>query len=835
MVDLQILREQGCSAEDWKKKLEHPPFGGVKDGKTQDDKITALRNRIRDRINAGRNRNFQTAKTYYALDVAWDTALKQIPPTLLRSMENNPVIPAADLNKSSVTDILNSWGIDASRAFIEEDSVDPKIKSKVYRINVPELIKILVPLMKAYITIRWAKLTNDRRVDPFLQYDPAINTKKNRARCEAITSAIQVQARQYGYFNVMKQAVLKMLLYGICLVFPLEEWHTEEQLAGDPPDDSTVKKNGEDKTNGNGKEKKSEKKYKTVVVKQGIRYHHPHPSRMYWDQAHRVGTFNTDSGCTFGGYWRVLTYKDLRSNKGYYNTDKVSYGTGSDWSRSNLSFFNTVYPCVINFPCVGSTGSGPSNDRETKVVDGYYNSGSDDDKSVVLVEHFEKLNPKECGLGDYDFDIWARFVVASDDTIVYAAPLAYCPINYYGYDPDEYRDVNTSLGLETLPFQGHFENTLTQILLTTKQNLTNLTFIDEDAVPKNYMAKIVNLGERFWRTVNIIPFSRKKWERQQINPKEAVTSHKFPFQDVVGLMNTLRTILDTLERILVMSSQEVAQAASHEQTREEVRNIAGNTSSRLQFTAGGVDDGLEAMKVQLYHALMAYGEDEFYTQIPSETGLTKKMLDDLGFTYAGEDDDEEFDEEESRSEKRIPVKVTKTAIAITSFASARDSTDRLNNTEVGVAMMNTLRDWMGNPILAQAIQADQAIDLANMTVRMAGFPRDFKLRNMTPKMSPEEQAANAKQQLDELVNAVMAQVQEGLMPTLEAVKANSAAIEELNKIVGEIQQRLMQAMAAPVMAPPPPPVMVPPPGMIPPGMIPPEMMAAAPVGPAGPF
>src|SRR5207344_2727389 len=74
---------------------------------------------------------------------------------------------------------------------------------------------VKVPLAKAYTTIRWSKLFNDRNTYPLLPYDPVTFTEANRVRCEVITRLIQQMAQNYGYSSILRQVILQALMYPV--------------------------------------------------------------------------------------------------------------------------------------------------------------------------------------------------------------------------------------------------------------------------------------------------------------------------------------------------------------------------------------------------------------------------------------------------------------------------------------------------------------------------------------------------------------------------------------------------------------------------------------------
>jgi hypothetical protein len=242
----------------------------------------------------------------------------------------------------------------------------------------------------------------------------------------------------------------------------------------------------------------------------------------------------------------------------------------------------------------------------------------------------------------------------------------------------------------------------------------------------------------------------------------------------------MNTILDTLERVLVMSSQEVGQAASHEQTREEVRHISQNTSTRVDLTMQGMTSAIEGWKHQLYAGLMAYGAGTFWAQVPMEEEIAEKELADLGFTYKSKYD-------KAKRTAHIMV-MNKTAIAYESFVSNRDGQDRVDDVATATAMTALLDKLMNNPNMFGAIGVDQFIDMLNKIVRFAGFPRDFKLVNTGQTQGMQEEITGAMQEMAQSIQEQIGQLQEDVQGGFEQVtEKNVQQDEQLQQIATRIR------------------------------------------------
>lgn len=741
--------------------------------KKQSDGITALLNLIQSRIKAGRSENLADFRMWWAMDTAYDVAHRQTTYSMLGTFMDK--VYRNDMSSEQVKRAAADYGV---TQFIREDVRDGK---KCATVDLPVFFKIHIPLVRAYTNIRWAKLFADRNTFPLLKFEPIKSTAENRARCEIITDIIETMGQQMGYRPTLKQWIFNALHYGTAIMFPCEDWYVEKEPVFDVKDgDITLR-----------------------VKKQGLRYNIPHPSRVFYDQTFRVGTINFDSGCRFAGYWRIAPFSEVSGNPVYWNTDRVSVSS-HDLIQQNPIFFETVYPCTLRFPDVDGTGSrsgAGALDRESHAT--YYTTEMDD-RAVVLTDLFMKLKPKDYDLGDVDAPLWFRFLVANDCDVIYAAPICYTPPLYIGYDAHEERRRNSSLTQEITPFQDHMSNLLSQQILTAKQNLLRVVFANQDLVPQQYLKQILNHGEDLYRELLVIPYSSRKTVMQQNDIKSAFTNIQFPMVSTVELMSAFRLLLDTLERVLVYSAQEVGSVAAHEQTAEETRVIQGSVNNRVSLTDSFVDDGVYAWKRQLYDGLMAYGDKQIYSQVNPVPPITPEVLEQLGFT---------FDKPGVPGQTKTQIKGPLNALAMEGFVSGREGENRINNPEIAAAMSQFMQIMMSNQMTAMAIGPEQAIEIFNLVARIAGLPRDFKMHVANPDLikklmggaPAEEQQAQMQQMFEKLTEEILNRageqtveiVQKAMKPMLQAneklaqqITQNSATISGVTQTIEQIRSRL---------------------------------------------
>lgn len=713
MVDIKYLKKRGISSGEYKKIFTLPPTD-------RPPRVNTLVNLIADRIRAGRENNLRDYRTYAAIDLAFDAPFNQTTPTIVQSIINR------NLNAEQTLEALKSWGISPDKLF-HEVTVDGK---KGLMPDPPVFWQVLVPLVKAYTTIRAAKLYNDRNNSPLFPFAPLKNTPEKRLICEIVTDLVETISTWYGYPAVLRDAIQQALKYGVALAFPREEWHIERQVMEDGL------------TN------------KTVTVREGLRYVIGHPSRVSVDLQYPMTTINTDTGVEFGMHWGVSRYGDILADRRYWNRNAITYGDPWMMSPAATNYFQEVYPCALDWPKVFTSASETREERSA-----YYNSSNDRDTAVCKTTMFMKLIPSAWGLGDYRYPVWHRFDVASDDVIIWAAPCAYNPIWMMGYDYDPQAGRQSSFALEAIPWQDHLGNIISQMILTSKQNLANLTFYDTNLVEPKDVEKLKNLGERKYRTLNFIPFDSMKTLKGGLDQRRAFESVKFEFRDVSQMVMVMGQTLNIMERVLQMSSQEVGAAAQHYQSAKEISVTQNATTNRLAYTGSFIDDGIDAWKRQLYEAAMAYMDTDILAQINPDIPDLATRLANLGF----EADFEGVD-------RGVVVRGRKDKLRLEGFARNDNSPYREANMQLAQVIYQTVGAITNNPELFNIIGAKNIIELLQEAAQLSGAPTSFKLR-----MDPNAQPGGMQRQMQDMLGEAQQKLLEFMRKEVAEPAAQAAA------------------------------------------------------------
>lgn len=731
-IDIRELKKHGVSSGENKQRFT---------AKVKDPLVQKCIDTLRDRVKDVRTSNIADYHTYWAIDIAHQTPFAQTTATMVRA------ILSKNLTATQLQAQMASYGLSQSDLFLSVEAKNEAgavIGTKLV-INPQVFFEIFLPIVIAYHTARTASIFGERDTAPLLKFTPLKQTDRNRVLCDIWTDIVDTISTWYGYPAYLKQAIAQMLKYGIMLAFPLEEWHCEKQII-----------NGEE-----------------VVVKEGLRYTMPHPTRMGWDLYHPLPSINTDTGCEWALHWSVLRYGAIMDNRMYWNRKSITHSS-SNWFDPAVSqnFFQEVYPCQLRFPSVDTGGAS----REQKAA--FYGT-TNRDNAVFLTTVFWKLIPKDWGLGDYKYPVWHRFDLANDDTVIWAAPCAYNPVWFMGYDFDSQAGRHSSLSLETIPHQDQLGNFLSQMHLTAKQNLINIIYYDKNLVDKNRIKEIENLGEAKYRGVQFIDFDSMSLNRVNApTPERAFQQIKFEQKSIQDLQQLINTHLTFMERVLGFTAQETGGAAQHYQSAKEVGITANSSNSRRNFTASGVDDGTDAWKKQISDGAKAYLNNSIEAQVSAEIPDYEKHVVALGF------------EVKEKGDRKILIAGKKSSLPLETFSRSNIGPQQPNDPQTAQVIMQSLAVAMQNEQVFAAIGVQKICKLMEQAVRLGGGPRDFDITENpnTNGLQPQlmQQLAPLLQQLQaSILKTVTEQI---AAPIAEKTAEQMQRLDALEQLGKQLQQ-----------------------------------------------
>lgn len=733
MIDVKLLKRHGVSSSNYRKIFAADPA-------KYSPRIKSLVDLLSSRVKDGRNLNLKEWRAYHAIDLAYDVPFNQTTPTIVQN-----ILSKHYEKPEQIIEELRAWGMTEDDLFLRVENPNDGTMTRV--LNPPIFFNIFIPIVKAYVGVRAANLFNERNTTPFTPYEPLKANERNQVLCEIVTDLENNVASLFGYPAVLRQAIQQMLRYGIMIAFPREEWYCEKQLAEDPISHGEIE----------------------VVVKEGLRYTIPHPIFMFYDLMYPLTSLNTDTGIEYCGYWHVVSYGQVLDNPKYWNRKKIFAGTNWFQNPSVGNLFTEIFPCTTKFP-VTLTGTMTREDKAS------YYSTSNRDEAVFITEVYCKLKPSDWDLGDYKYPVWHRFTLAGDDTVIWAEPCAYTPAWFMGYDYDENAAQTPSMALECIPWQDHLGNILSQMILTAKQNLTNVIFYDTNMVNADEIRKMVNLGERRYKSIQFIPYDSVKTRVQGLNAQQAFSPVQLTKNNIQELVQLIPTVLSIMERVLQVSAQEAGAQATHQQSKFELQQVGGSSSNRVFYIGSSIDEGIDAWKKQRYEASMAYRDASVSAQVSADIPNVLQLLEELGFKVS------------RTGKEKLLVRGGKSGLRLEGFARSAQGRPPATDREAGQIIFQLVQTIATRPEIYSAIGTKNILAILEFGAMLSGVPRGFKLREQQGDQNAVV-PPNVMQAIQQSQEATLQAVQEKIaQPAAQAVAEGQQKIGQLEQVVQQLQK-----------------------------------------------
>lgn len=721
MVDLKVLERCGCTSERLRAiftasnaKIEKRP----KDEESDDEKKAydkscsdyKLRkkweDRIWERILEGIGINCRNARPFQAVDMAMDAApiMKDSVPLLLWAQ--------GKIKMEAVRDCLQR---DAGEAGVSR--FFQKTEKNELKLNIPRITETPINIVRSYVTRRLAAMdalwSNQW---PLFKYDPRGKDPVSQLRADALTQRIDIMADAYGYRRQGSQWRRDMLMYSRSVVFPRQKWDCqigwrfEKTNTGVPSD-----------------------KIESFVEREGLDFVNPHPSRTYYDLNTPLAGINTDTGPSWIGYWDIVRYGSLVENKGlpYYNLDQlwISEGWENLFNSYKDYFFYYFDPCVLKWPNM-SLDPSAANGRTGNIgvyssapISGPLDSSTQAlDCGVITCQHFERINPKCEGFGDYDAEVWVRFVIGGAGTVMFAEYLPSLPAIYGGINVNDNRLENQSMAMELLSYQDQLTNIVTTMLEQLRSSFVQMWILDKDILSEEQIKMFEkNAGNReWWMEPRLLIASLSKIKEMGYGaPQQAFQIiQQQATNAVTQALTAMNQLLNMADRLLILSPNELGQPNPREVSARESQEISTSVQSIYSFINQGPREQIAALKELLYETLLTCGTDRF--ELPTIRRYTRKTIEDAGFTIAGDVGDVES----------LPAG-TKVIGSLKDlrydyFFDSRDGADRVASSQSTQAMVQLLQILAQDPEMRQDLGKEKIYELLNGIIRSSGTAIDFQ-------------------------------------------------------------------------------------------------------------
>lgn len=681
MVDLKVLEERGTT----QKRLRE-----VFTAKSGDDLIIRerLQDLIQSRIHEGIYHSCSNHSLYLAVDLAWDS------------------LP---INKFTIPLLQYAQGkIDIKSCASKMENIDPQLKEKfveyddqdnVKDISLTRLYEVSVSLIRSYITRRVAaQVSRFSNLFPYFKYSPRGTDMSSKIRSEVLSQRVEIMTEQFNYRHIFSQSIRSMFMYGFTVLFPKEAWTREVHW-----------RKGEDG------------EMESFVEKEGVSFVEPHPTRVIYDNSKPLAGINSNLGPSWVGYWDIVRYSSVKHNPEFWNVNEVTYTNALQGIvNSYRDFFDFYYdPKILAFPSIKDDWP-YQNERVAHT--GIY-AGEDEDKGMFLSNIFLKLNPKAEGLGDYPFDCWLKVVVASDETVLYAEWLPSLPAIYGGINQNDDRMANCSMAHDLMPYQDQMNNIIYAMLHHMKISMFKIISVDQDALDDDVKEYLMDslAEDTFYEKPKALFYSGAKIADLGIDAKNILTVVDVSRELSQGINQSLQSLfqlLNLVERLMILSPQELGQAAQREISATEVSEIANSTNTIYSFISEGIDEMRAAVKKVLYEHLVSCSTTEF--NVPVKQRFTAKSIREAGL-----DIDDTGDQDEMPSGRNIignPENLVHEFIF-----SSRDGAERQRDTQTAQTLGQLFQQVMSIPDMAGALGKERIFNIINELFRLSGVGHDLGL------------------------------------------------------------------------------------------------------------
>ena len=652
---------------------------------------------------------------------------------------------------------------------------------EVVGIDLPKFTEVQINLLRSVITRRLApQAVKYNGLYPFFKYEPRDQTQVGKLRADMVSQRMDIMADQFDYRHFQTQVIRDMFLYAKCVAFPRSYWERQIQLERE-----TLAMEFDDK---------GKIKTKAKVVREGIAWEHPHPSRVFYDNNYPLTTLNTDTGCEYVGFWDVCRWGDISDNAAYFNRRNVSYTSGMcDWFSTYWAYFNQYFTTIVppSFPQASGNNVVATNDRKNQV--GLF-TGQMESVSTIFTHLWVKMRPVNWGLGTYPHLVWVHLKVAGDATVVYAKICPSSPAAVFSYNENDGRLVNISLAHELMTFQDQLTNLFSQLLEIAKQDLFSVAVLNTDVFPDNEEGKKVrdefkNLlrNKERYASTQLLEISFSKLQQLGIKPSEVFTvvrSH--PNTALTNVFEAITTVIKMANTIMVLSDQEQGQQQSHEMSAHESVAIERTTNSVYDFISLAIDEGRSAMKRICFESLISCGTDD--VELTVENRYPKSIIQKAGFNATNPDDAQGY-----TGYSRVTG--NKMYLVHDYIFTSRDGGNRAGGPQGAQVLVQllqaigALQPEMQNAVLS-AMGKTKVFELMNTIFRMTDAGVDLKLELKAGESDDLTLSQDA--QFMQAVQKLAAQMAD----EVKATNSMHQAIQLMAQVFGQSNPQLLQQITA---------------------------------------
>ena len=779
MIDYRALAAHGTTNERLRAifTAERP---AALDGETETkEQAEARKERVRDadtrdwwedmlgsRLDANISACLENYRLYSAVDLAMEPIINKVTLPLVLYAQGKINVGSCVKELAAVSDGMR---------YVKTDD-----KGKQY-IDLPRFIESHVNLVRSLVLRRKVALVNFYSdLWPYFKYEARGVSNVAKLRADALSQRMDIMADQFNYRHHDEQCYGDALKYGHVVDFPRAAWEVERQIFCKPVP----------------KELEGEKpEMESAVVREGIGWAAPHPSRVFWDDAHELASLNSDTGISYIGYWDVTRFSDLYYNGNFFNRDCINHAR-SVWDPTDglyqryLTYF-TQYNLTIAAP-VWTKDLAVANDRNANI--GFYDT-QQMDAGVLYAVVYQKIIPRDFRVGTYPHPIWVRLVVAGEYTVIFAEIMPSTPGAYLGINEDDKRKYNVSFAHDVMAWQDQLNNLTTQLLLLAQAELLKIISINTDVIKEKTQVDEIRSrlsGINWSGTPIVIEQSFSRLRELGVEPEKAVTITETRSAGSIDIVvRSMIQLVAMAEKLNAVTPAEQGQPAPREISATEARELANTTSAMNAFHRTAIDDFRAAKKRILYESLIACSKSEL--RVPIVNRYTEDTIQKAGLRPSADD------EEQREGPRKRTVIGSPRALLYDYIFTARDGDTRQSNAEAANTLMQLATQIINTPFIAQSVGKEKLFDLFNTIFRLS-TAYDLVLEigdGESPEMGQDQvkQLAGAMQTfqkvLGEMNNNLGAMQQE-----LQAQKDINSEQEKSLDLVGQLQGEVLKIAKA---------------------------------------
>lgn len=758
------------------------------------DRRCFLETLIRGEVIEGQMRCAKNFNAYATMDLAY------------ASLPIHPLV--SDLTKCAMGYIsldqceanISKLSTSAKNTLFERDA-----KGKAIGVNFPKLIEVSHNLVHSLVTRRVAALATEvYQQDPLMKYVPFSNNQTGRLIGDVMTQLAEQMAGAYGYRHDYEESIRQASLYTTSFKFKANRWDVEKQVL---PEYNSAPA-GARKA---GRAPKAELKEK--IVREGVRFVIPHPSRVGFDIAEPVSKLNNDCGPKWINHWEAVRVGDVLDNPDYWNKEALALdNTIYTWFQSYASYFSQYYTglCVtlenaerINPICnapISAAALSLSNDRVAQIgvwAQNYRDIGT------ILTQHYKKIVPKDYGIGTYAHPVWVRFVMAANTTIVFAEIVGSAPASVNSYNASDGLLISPSFAMQAVQYQQMLTNHLTELAHVQAQGLVRIWALNTDGMSKEEIERVeMALKSPDFSQLKdvVIKYKRKLLVERAEDPRnitEKITQIRVETASKTNeIFNNIVQTLAIAERLMFFSPQELGQVSPRTVTATEMKAVRDTTLGIRDFHLVGVKQQIDADKRIIHDSYMAFGSEDL--EVPVAERYEPSVIEAAGFEIVD-------DGTGNPPDGLYTIRGKKLGLLYNYTYTVRNTDDTPPEAAVAQGLAQLYEILAKDPVLAENTTLEQRMELFNS---LAGIMSSnvFKLR-VPPGTDAKKTGASVvtqmQQQLQQFLPAVgnaLKQVQEQQAAMEQKIAATDAGLSALAQTLNRVSAALEKMNAAPAAA-----------------------------------